>query len=79
MSFVFEKSKYKHLIANDILVASSKISDESDIPNLTDGIPEKYRKSFTHPENGFVRQYCQVYKVAWKETGRYILIRKRCK
>ena len=47
--------KYAHLIC-------------SDIPKMTLGsypysapIPEKYRKKFIHPENGFVKLFCEEY------------------
>ena len=47
--------KYKDLICEDI----PKIQCES-YPHQNP-IPEKYRKKFVHPENGFVKLFCEDY------------------
>lgn len=37
------------------------LDGDSDIPQVTCNIPEKYRKSFIHTENSFVEKYCKPY------------------
>ena len=48
--------KYKDLICKDI----PKLQLQN-YPNQIQ-IPEKYRKQFVHPEDGFVKKYCEDYK-----------------
>lgn len=47
--------KYAHLICTDI--------PKRQPPSYpyTAEIPEKYRKKFIHPENGFVKLFCEEY------------------
>ena len=47
--------KYKHLICEDI----PKLQLQS-YPNQPQ-IPEKYRKQFVPPEDGFVKKFCEEY------------------
>lgn len=47
--------KYSHLICHDI----PKFRLRS-YPDSTQ-IPEEYRKQFIHPENGFVKLFCEEY------------------
>ena len=47
--------EYEHLICKDI----PKLQLQS-YPNQPQ-IPEKYRKQFVHPENGFVKMFCEDY------------------
>lgn len=47
--------KYKHLICEDI----PKLQLQS-YPNQPQ-IPEKYRKQFVYPEDGFVKKFCEEY------------------
>lgn len=53
--------KYAHLICPDI----PKIQLRS-YPEQAP-IPEKYRKKLTHPENGFVKLFCEDYDNSKKE------------
>lgn len=55
------KSKYANLIDGDIPRIQLKSEDDSDIPMISSNIPDKYRKAFIHPENGFVYLYCKDY------------------
>ena len=48
--------KYACLICTDI----PKRQLHADPPYVT-SIPEKYRKKFIHPEDGFVKLYCEEY------------------
>jgi len=54
--------KYAHLICSDI----PKIQLGS-YPYYSTPIPEKYRKKFIHPENGFVKLFCEDYDNSKKE------------
>ena len=54
--------KYKHLICEDI----PKLQLQS-YPNQPK-IPEKYRKQFVHPENGFVKMFCEDYDNTVKQS-----------
>ena len=54
-------SKYANLIAGDIPKVQLKSQHDSDIPTISGNIPDKYMKPFIHPENGFVKLYCEDY------------------
>jgi len=47
--------KYSHLICHDI--PKKRLGP---YPNAST-IPEKYRKKLIHPENGFVKLFCEDY------------------
>lgn len=47
--------KYSHLICHDI--SKQRLRSYPNQPQ----IPEKYRKKFIHPENGFVKMFCEDY------------------
>ena len=47
--------KYAHLIPKDIPKFRLGLS------RYTTPIPEEYRKKFIHPENGFVKLFCEEY------------------
>ena len=55
------KNKYANLIVDGIPRIQLKSEDDSDIPMISGNIPDKYRKAFIHPENGFVNLYCKDY------------------
>ena len=47
--------EYAHLICPDI----PKVQLRSYPYQIT--VPEKYRKQFVHPEDGFVKKFCESY------------------
>lgn len=56
--------KYSNLIFNDL--QKYKLTSVEDRGGYLTGenrpvIPEKYRKQFIHPTDGFVAQYCEEY------------------
>lgn len=55
--------KYANLRCEDLTIKqlSSQCEYCSDIPMIRENIPDKYRRPFIHPENGFVNLYCKAY------------------
>ena len=53
--------KYANLINKDLPRIQLKSEDDSDIPMISSNIPDKYRRQFIHPEDGFVKKYCEDY------------------
>lgn len=54
-------SKYAHLINKDLPRVQLKSEDDSDIPMISGNIPDRYRRYFIHPGDGFVKKYCEDY------------------
>lgn len=57
--------KYSNLIIDDL--SEYKMTSPEDRGGYLAGddrpiIPEKYRRKFLHPDNGFVSQYCEEYE-----------------
>ena len=54
-------SKYANLINEDLPRIQLKSKDDYDIPMIRENISDKYRRQFIHPEDGFVKKYCEDY------------------
>ena len=44
----------------DLICTDIPTTQAGEYPNNSP-VPEKYRKNFIHPENGFVKQFCEEY------------------